>query len=234
MIGASFVDLDGAEPDEAVVVIDVLRAFTTVPWLYERGAADVLATDRPERALELGDELTARGRRVVLAGEDGGRRLDGFDLGNSPTEVAELDLAGATVVHRTSAGTQGLVRCLGSRWLFAGAFVTVSATVEAIRATGATHVTFVITGASLGRDGDEDLACAELLAARLRDLDPDPAPFLARVATSDAGRMFGPGGPDWAPASDLRAATRLDRFDQALSAAPAEQDATVLVRPVRG
>jgi 2-phosphosulfolactate phosphatase len=229
-IRTSFVDLDGATPDETVVVIDVLRAFTTVPWLYAQGAATVLATDDAQRAMDLRDELAAEGRRsIVLAGEDGGRRLEGFDLGNSPTEVATVDLAGATVVHRTSAGTQGLVRCLGSRWLFAASFVNVAATVAAVRATGQAHVTFVITGASLGRDGDEDLACAELLAAHLQARDPDPRPFLDRVASSDAGRMFGPGGPAWAPASDLAAACELDRFPHALVATPTREGRAVEV-----
>lgn len=219
MIGTSFVDLATAEPDEAVVVIDVLRAFTTVPWLFARGAGRVLAVASPSRAFALRDELHAAGvGPVVLAGEDGGRRLEGFDLGNSPTEVAALDLAGATVVHRTSAGTQGLARCAGSGRLLAASFVNAAATVAALQAARVEHVTFVITGASLGRDGDEDLACAELLAARLRGGDPDPQPFLARVAASDAGRAFGPGGPDWAPAADLAAACELDRFPDALVA----------------
>jgi 2-phosphosulfolactate phosphatase len=226
----SFTDLDGAAPDELVVVVDVLRAFTTVPWMYERGAARVLAVDRPALAMQLRDELIEDGHgRVVLAGEDGGRQLEGFDLGNSPTDVAARDLTGATVVHRTSAGTQGLVRCLGSRWLLAASFVNAAATVAAVQATGADHVTFVVTGASLGRDGDEDLACAELLAARLRGLDPDPAPFLARVPTSDAGRVFGPGGPGWAPASDLAAACEVDRFAITLVATPAADGRAVAV-----
>jgi 2-phosphosulfolactate phosphatase len=230
-VRTSFVDLGGASPGEAVVVIDVLRAFTTVPWMYQRGASTVLAVDRPQVAMDLRPELLAEGRTsVVLAGEDGGRRLEGFDLGNSPTEVAAADLTGATIVHRTSAGTQGLVRCLGSRWLFAASFVNAAATVAAIRDTGASRVTFVITGASLGRNGDEDLACAELLAARLAGEGPDPGPFLARVASSDAGRVFGPDGPDWAPASDLAAACELDRFPTALSVGPWRRERTVEVR----
>jgi 2-phosphosulfolactate phosphatase len=212
-----FVDLAHAVPDEVVVVIDVLRAFTTVPWFHERGAREVLAVATAATAFALRDELVAtRPGRVVLAGEDGGQRLEGFHLGNSPTEVAGADLEGATIVHRTSAGTQGLARCAGSGRLFAASFVNAAATVTAVRATGGEQVTFVVTGASLGRDGDEDLACAELLAARLRGVDPDPQPFLDRVPTSDAGRAFGPGGPDWAPASDLARALELDRFDRPL------------------
>jgi 2-phosphosulfolactate phosphatase len=140
-----------------------------------------------------------------------------------------MDLTGATVVHRTSAVTQGLVRCLGSRWLFAASFVNAAATVTALQAADADDVTFVITGASLGRDGDEDLACAELLAARLRGRDPDPAPFLARVPASDAGRVFGPGGPEWAPVSDLVAACEVDRFATALVASPSEDGRAVAV-----
>jgi 2-phosphosulfolactate phosphatase len=227
----SFVDLAAADADEAVVVVDVLRAFTTVPWLYERGAAEVLAVAGIDEALSLGAELRAEhDGAVVLAGEDGGRRLDGFDLGNSPTEVAAGRFDGATVVHRTSAGTQGLLRCAASRWLFAASFVTAGATVDALRRSGADHVTFVVTGASLGRDGDEDLACAELIAARLAGRDPDPRPFLDRVPRSDAGRVFGPGGPDWAPASDLAAACEIDRFGHALVATPAVDGRAVHVR----
>jgi 2-phosphosulfolactate phosphatase len=224
-----FLALADAEPDEAVVVVDVLRAFTTVPWLHHRGVARVFAVDTPERATALRDDHLPG---ALLAGEVGGRPLPGFDLGNSPTEVAAtaLPLAGGTVIHRTSAGTQGLVRCLGSRWLFAASFVNAAATVAALRDTGASRVTFVITGASLGRNGDEDLACAELLAARLAGEGPDPGPFLARVASSDAGRVFGPDGPDWAPASDLAAACELDRFPTALSVGPWRRERTVEVR----
>jgi 2-phosphosulfolactate phosphatase len=215
-----FLPLADAEPDEAVVVVDVLRAFTTVPWLHHRGVARVLAVDTPERAIALRDHHLPD---ALLAGESGGRPLPGFDLGNSPTEVAatDLPLEGGTVVHRTSAGTQGLVRCAGSGVLFAASFVNASATAGALRSLGPHRVSFVVTGASLGRDGDEDLAAAELIGALTRGERPDPAPYLARVGPSDAGRNFTHDGPDWAPPSDLAAACDLDRFDTALRATPA-------------
>lgn len=216
---ARFVDLADAVADEAVVVIDVLRAFTTVPWLYHRGAARVLAVDTRERAEALRDGPLPE---AWLAGEVGGVPLEGFDLGNSPTEVAALAedaLTGRTVVHRTSAGTQGLVRTAGSGASFAASFVTAGATARALRDLSPDRITFVITGASLGRDGDEDLAAAELIAARVAGHDPDPAPYLTRVALADAGRSFAPGGPDWAPPADLEAACDVDRFDLALRAA---------------
>lgn len=230
-----FVDLADAAPDEAVVVIDVLRAFTVVPWLLHRGVRRVLAVDTRERALAL---RATHLPDAWLAGESGGAPLPGFDLGNSPTEVATTDLAlaDAEVVHRTSAGTQGLVRCAGSPTLYAASFVTAGATARALRAAAPSRVTFVVTGASLDRDGDEDLAAAELIAARLRGDDPDPAPFLARIATSDAGRAFAPDGPSWASPADLTAASALDRFDVAVTGQVAaelstREAATVALQP---
>lgn len=217
MIDLRFVELDEAEPDDTVVVVDVLRAFTVEPWLFARGAARIIAVDTREGAKRLREEHLPD---ALLAGEQDGRPVPGFDLGNSPSEVAAGSFTAATVVHRTSAGTQGLARTIGSGAVFAASFVNAAATVAAVRARGPQRVTFVITGASLGRDGDEDLAAAELIGARLLGQDPDPAPLVARVGSSDAGRIFAPDGPDWAPPADLALACEVDRFDMPLLAAP--------------
>jgi len=216
-----FLPLADAAPDEAVVVIDVLRAFTVQPWMFARGAARILTVTDAGHALRLKDE---RLPDAVLAGEEGGRQLDGFDLGNSPVQVQGVDLTGHTVVHRTSAGTQGLARTAGSGLVLAASFVTARATARVLTAAAPSRVSFIITGASLGRDGDEDLAAAELIAARLRGEQPDPAPYLERVAASDAGRSFVPGGPGWASPEDLAACVELDRFDRALGVEPLEGD----------
>jgi 2-phosphosulfolactate phosphatase len=226
-----FLPLADAGPDEAVVVIDVLRAFTTVPWLFHRGVARVFAVDTPGRATSLRDDHLPGS---LLAGEVGGQPLPGFDLGNSPTEVAatDLPLAGGTVIHRTSAGTQGLVRSAGAGVLFAASFVNTTATARALRELAPHQVSFVVTGASLGRDGDEDLAAAELIAALAVGERPDPAPFLARVAPSDAGRNFTDEGPDWAPAEDLVAACDLDRFGTVLRARSVDLPGSPTVTPV--
>ncbi len=219
MIEVRFVDLASAEPDEAVVVIDVLRAFTVEPWLFHQGVERIVAVAEADHAIALRDGHLPG---ALLAGEHGGRPLEGFDLGNSPAEVAaHRDLTGTTVLHRTSAGTQGLVRTMGSGTVFVAGLVNASATAAALLALGPRRVRFVVTGASLGRDGDEDLAAAELIAARMVGEDLDLEPVLRRVRDSDAGRMFMPGGPDWAPPEDLRLACEVDRFDDVLVATPA-------------
>ncbi|MFO7777248.1 MAG: 2-phosphosulfolactate phosphatase, partial [Nitriliruptoraceae bacterium] len=91
-----YVDLAGAEPDEAVVVIDVLRAFTVEPCHFARGVTRLIALQERDKAVRLRDEHLPT---ALLAGEHGGRPLPGFDLGNSPTEVANhASLDGATVL----------------------------------------------------------------------------------------------------------------------------------------
>ena len=230
MSGARFVELDAAGPGDVVVVIDVLRAFTTAPWMLRQGASRILAVSEVEHAWAL-----RRGPlpQALLAGEVGGRPLEGFDLGNSPAEVSRWDLRGRTVVHRTSAGTQGLHRTVGSQLVLAASFTTATATASVIRRVAPGEVTYVITGASLSRDGDEDLACAEFIAALVTG-QPDPAPYLQRVRSSDAGRMFTPEGPSWAPPEDLAMACELDVFDHALRAEPVPELDAVELRPTGG
>jgi 2-phosphosulfolactate phosphatase len=217
-IAVRFVPLADAGPDEAVVVIDVLRAFTVQPWMFARGATRILTVADAEQAMRLREEHLPD---AVLAGEEGGEQLEGFDLGNSPVQIQDTDLTDRTVIHRTSAGTQGLARTVGSGLVLAASFVTAGATARVLAAAQPARVVFVLTGASLGRDGDEDLAAAELIAARLQGRDPDPEPYLARIATSDAGRSFVPGGPTWASPADLAACAELDRFEHALTVEPA-------------
>ena len=224
------VDLARAAPDGTVVVVDVLRAFTLVPWFFARGAARVLAVAEREHARRLArTELPG----ALLAGEEGGRPVDGFDLGNSPSAIVDADLTGRTIVHRTSAGTQGLAATRGSELVLAASLVNARATATHLAALGVPEVTFVVTGASLGRGGDEDRACAELIAARIAGEEPDLVPLLARVAASEAGRLFTPEGPAWAPVADLALACEVDRFDVVLTATPDDALDAIEVRASR-
>lgn len=194
-----------------VVVVDVLRAFTTAPVALARGAARIVLVGTVEEAFA----ARATDPDVLLMGEIDAVTVPGFDLGNSPAAVAEADVRGRTIVHRSSAGTQGVVRATAADRLLVTSFVVADATARALQDEDA--VTFVITGIHSGMDGDEDIACADYLEALLSGTDPDPAPFLARIRTSTAGRKFAAGDahPDMQPV-DLEWAARLDAYDFAL------------------
>lgn len=109
-----------------VVVIDVLRAGTTITHALASGAARVIP------CLEVADALrVARGyagnARVLLGGERGGLPIDGFDLGNSPAEYTGDKVAGATVVFSTTNGTRAMLNCRMAQRVLIGAFVNFSA-----------------------------------------------------------------------------------------------------------
>jgi 2-phosphosulfolactate phosphatase len=74
------------------------------------------------------------------------------------------------------------------------------------------EVTLVVTGMYVDRDGDEDIACADLLEARLRGGDPAVDAYAARVRNSDFGRRFAAGGDPSLPAADLDLCAVVDRF----------------------
>jgi 2-phosphosulfolactate phosphatase len=195
-----------------VVAIDVIRAFTTAAFALAAGARDIIPVGTIEQALE----LRARFPDALLIGEVGGYPIEGFDFGNSPSAFLGQDLAGRRLIQRTSAGTQGLVLSLKAEALFAGSLVCAAATARAIARSAPPAVTLVATGVFPGRDGDEDIACADYLAALLRGQPSDIAALIRRVRGSDAGRIFADPADPVFPASDLDLCTDVDRFDFAL------------------
>jgi 2-phosphosulfolactate phosphatase len=207
-----------------VVVVDVLRAFTVGAFALAAGARAIRCVGTVEEALAVRD---ANPGSLAMGEHHHGRPVPGFDLGNSPTGLRGVDLAGRLLVHRSSAGTQGLVGAApAARHLFAASFVCAGATAAAVRALEPDQVTFVATGVD-HRDGDEDIACAEYIAALLEGGDVDAQPYLRRVRASDAAQPFLDGHPDF-PAGDLDEAVRLDAVDFALRAEVVEGHPTLL------
>ncbi|NJN96814.1 MAG: 2-phosphosulfolactate phosphatase [Anaerolineales bacterium] len=195
-----------------VVAIDVVRAFTTAAYAFAAGASEIILTGTVEEALALRRQFPD----TLVMGEVDGLSISEFDFGNSPTQIAALDLTGRRLVQRTTAGTQGVVRSTKADLLLAGSLVCAGATVRYLRQVQPETVTFVITGILLGRDGDEDIACADYIAALLRDEQPDITPFVRRVYESTTGRLFtDPAHPEF-PAADLACCVEVDRFDFAM------------------
>jgi 2-phosphosulfolactate phosphatase len=194
-----------------VIVIDVLRAFSTAAYAFSLGAREILLVSTVEDALALRPKIP----NSKVMGEVNGMRPDGFDFGNSPTYLVQEDLSGVTMIQRTTAGTQGVVRSLNAEVLLAASFIVANATVQHVKKLELAEVTFVITGKDFG-GGDEDLACAEYLEALMEGNQPDPQPFIRRVLGSkDASQHFDPNKIGF-PLTDLDYCTRIDNFDFAM------------------
>jgi 2-phosphosulfolactate phosphatase len=101
----------GEPPAAAVaIVIDVLRATTTIAHALSQGYERVLACAGVDRARELRSRL---GDGTLLAGERGCVRPEGFDFGNSPREFADGGPRGSTLVLTTTNGTRAVVAAAG-------------------------------------------------------------------------------------------------------------------------
>ncbi len=151
------------------VVVDALRASTTIPALFERGAGRVLVVARVEDARALAETIPG----VLLVGERQEERLPGFDLGNSPLEVlAAPRMDGRTVIFTSSNGAQRLTACRGVDRLFVGTVSNAAAVAAYVRPYAeSTGRDVVLISAGKYPDeaqiSDEDDAACAYLAARL-------------------------------------------------------------------
>lgn len=114
----AFLPRDVPEPEKAVcVVIDVLRATSTLATMLHVGCRDVVLEPSVAEARASGQP----GR--LLCGEEGGLRPAGFDHGNSPVEFAGMSLAGRAVTFATTNGTKALQLARRSPLVLAGSIV---------------------------------------------------------------------------------------------------------------
>jgi len=193
----------------AVVVIDVLRSFTTSAVAFARGASRIFAVD----SLDAARRAASRHPGALMLGAfPGGAPIPEFDLPNSPAHVDAAAVAGRTIVLLTAGGARGLIAARRASVLVAASLVCADATVRHLRALGVPEVTLVVTGMYIDRDGDEDIACADLLEARLLGGDPEVDQYAARVRDSDFGRRFAAGSDPSLPAADLDLCAVADRF----------------------
>ena len=148
----------GACAGGIAVVIDVLRASTTIVTALAHGAARV----RPVLTVEEARALAA-GAGVLLGGERGGLKIDGFDLGNSPREYSRDRVGGRSIVITTTNGTAALHACAGAAEVLIGAIVNRSAVAAAAQALAMEHGGCDIHLVCAGTEGavtEEDLLAA--------------------------------------------------------------------------
>jgi 2-phosphosulfolactate phosphatase len=165
------------------VVIDVLRASTTMITALANGATHVIPVADVAEARRIAAEA---GPTALLGGERGGVRIAGFDLGNSPLEYCSARVAGRTLVMTTTNGTAALEASRGAREILVGAIVNRVAVASAIRrlAVPGDAVHLVCAGTD-GRVSAEDvLAAGAIIDAATRDGSRDVLDEPAQAAVA--------------------------------------------------
>ncbi|MCL4562265.1 MAG: 2-phosphosulfolactate phosphatase [Chloroflexi bacterium] len=198
-----------ANAQGTVVVIDVLRAFSTAAYAFGLGARRILLAGAIEDAFRLKKRFPS----ALLMGEEDGLPIAGFDYSNSPTALVERGLGASELIQRTSAGTQGIVRSKKADLLLAASFCCADATARMIHQFPPKTVTFVITGQGDPGWGDEDEACADYIEGLLKGENPPVELYLQRARSSEAGKKFMDARSPGFLASDLEYCLVVDRFD---------------------
>ena len=168
--GAAGADARGAAegaaswPD-AAVVIDVLRATTTIAWSLANGAEAIQAfADLDD--LEAAASAWPADKRL-RAGERGGKRLDGFDLGNSPLAVTPEVVAGKRLFMSTTNGTRSLDRVRPVDLLVTACLPNRTAVAQRLLDSGAQTVWIVGSGWEGDYSLEDSLAAGAVAAAAM-------------------------------------------------------------------
>jgi 2-phosphosulfolactate phosphatase len=155
---------EAAVKDKVVVVIDVLRACTTIAFAMSRGCERIIPVASVEAAMNLAASLEKK--KTLLGGEREGKRIDGFDLGNSPLEYTTDVVKGKAVVLATTNGTRAITMSQGAKEILVASFVNLASVADRAAGLGKETLTVVCAGES-GKFSLEDAVCAGMLIERL-------------------------------------------------------------------
>ncbi|NMC37033.1 MAG: 2-phosphosulfolactate phosphatase [Bacteroidales bacterium] len=196
------------------VIIDVFRAFSVACYAADGGAAKIIATGSVEEAFALKQKYS----NSVLAGERNEKKVEGFDFGNSPTEILKADIAGKIFIHTTTAGTNGLVNAINADQIITGSFVNASSVARYIKLIDPQIVSLVAMGYRASISAEEDLLCAEYIKALVTGEERNFSSEIADLRYSSGQRFFFPQNIDFSPPTDFFLCIMYNRFPFVLRA----------------
>ena len=191
------------------VVIDVFRAFSLEAYLFSMGVEKII----PIGSVDDAYMMKRKNPQYILAGERHGKILEGFDTGNAPSLLHLLDLCGKTVVHTTSAGTQGIANAKNADEILGCSLVNARATAEYLRKSGAETISLVCMGLEALAPTEEDTLCAEYIKAILENTDIDMKSGIDSLRYTSGAKFFDKAQADVFPQEDFYMCTDLDRFN---------------------
>lgn len=202
--------LEGARRAQGLtVIIDVFRAFSTACYAIGNGIRRIY----PVGDLETAYKMKQQNPEFILVGERNEQKPEGFDFGNSPSQLLEANLIGKIMVHTTSSGTQGIANATGANEIITGSFVNAGAIVNYIRTQNPAKVSLVCMGYSCRYPTDEDTLLAVYIKNELEGVANDFQAMVEQLRSGDGARFFSPEKQEWAPAADFDLCLSLNRFD---------------------
>lgn len=155
------------------IVVDVLRASSTIVCAIGSGASQVIPAIDPGEAASIASRLGLRD--AVLGGERGGIKLPGFHLGNSPLEYTAEEVNNKTVIFTTTNGTSAIHSVRNSEHVLIGAIINRTAVAKAALATGLDIV--IQCAGTEGKFSADDICAAGAIVDAIAQLSEEPLEF---------------------------------------------------------
>lgn len=154
---------------KTTVVIDILRATTTIAVALNNGAREVVPVGSVDFAMKLSGSVA--GGQTLLCGERNTKMVEGFNLGNSPREFTEEEVKGKSLVLYTTNGSKAIVKAKFSETLITASFNNLEAVVDYLN--NMNQDVQILCAGSNGRYCIEDTACAGNLIRRIQEFNTD-------------------------------------------------------------
>jgi len=207
--------VDGAKLARGLtVIIDVFRAFSLACYLFDRGTEKIIPVGKAEHAFKLKEAHPD----YMLIGERNNRMIEGFDFGNSPFQTKDFNFRGKTVVHTTSAGTQGLVNAVNADEVITGSFVNAGAVIQYIRNKNPDVVSLVCMGYAAKYPVEEDTFCAEFIRSGIRGESYNFDNIIDIIRNTSGKRFFISENQAFSPKEDFFYCMNLNCFNFILQA----------------
>lgn len=156
---------DAEQATGLAVIIDVFRAFTVEPYLINNGAKKLI----PIGDMQIAYNYKKKDNNFILIGERNGIILPGFDYGNSPSQIENIDFSGKTIIHTTSCGTQGIVKAINAKKIITGSLVNAKAIARYITKNKINEISLVALCRTGKLPADEDILCAKYIKSLVED-----------------------------------------------------------------
>ncbi|NMA66237.1 MAG: 2-phosphosulfolactate phosphatase [Clostridiaceae bacterium] len=219
--------IEGAKQAEGLtVIIDVFRAFTVACYAFNNGARDIITVGQLDDAYL----IKKNNPDYILIGERSGRIQEGFNYGNSPFQIEKIDFSGKTLIHTTSAGTQGIVNARKADEIITGSFVNAKAIARYISLKKPEILSLVCMGDAGVKENQEDNFCAQYIASLLENRPFDLEEMKKILKEGSGKRFFDPANADWSPEGDFHLAMKFNKFDFILRAEKEDDEYVYLKR----
>ncbi len=201
--------IEGAKRATGItVIIDVFRAFTVESYLINNGTKKLI----PVADVNLAYKLKEQNDSFILVGERHGKILPGFDYGNSPSQIKNVDFSGKTVVHTTNAGTQGIDNAINASEILVGSLVNAKAIAKYIKMKDPSTVSLVCMGLEGKSQTEEDNLCAYYIKCLLENIPIVLNDEIENLKISSGKKFFDKSQQDVFPEEDFYLSTEVDKF----------------------